>query len=173
MYTRDDISRQAPGKRDTVVVTENSERKTFQKRHLSMTIMEAYQIFKNEYLHNSIGKSKFAQLRPKCVVYSSDLTQYVYTCIYHENFMLIIQALHRIDSIYPLYSHDLPNKFVCFQPNDDCWFSKCNQCKYALMFCKNYLLQKNSTLQQIRWYQWENAVNSAGKKTIGEYWRRL
>ena len=120
-----------------------------------------------------LEKSKFAQLRPKCVVYSSDLPQYVYTCIYHENFMLILQALHRIDSIYSLYSHDLPNKFVCFQPNDDCWFNKCNQCKYALMFCKNYLLQKNSTLQQIRWYQWENAVNSAGKKTIGEYWRRL
>ena len=71
-YTRDDISRQAPGKQDTVVVRENSERKTFQKRHLSMTIMEAYQIFKNEHIHISIGKSKFAELRPKSVLYSSD-----------------------------------------------------------------------------------------------------
>ena len=57
--------------------------------------------------------------------------------------MLILQALHRIDSIYPLYSHDLPNKFVCFEPNDDFWFNKCNQCKGALMFSKNYPLQKD------------------------------
>lgn len=31
------------------------------------------------------------------------------------------------------------------------------------MFRKNYPLQKDSTLQEIRWYQWENVVNSAGK----------
>ena len=125
-YTKDDVLWQAPGKRDTVVVRENSERKTFQKHHLSMTIMEAYQIFKNEHTHISIGKSKFAELRAEYVLYSSDLPQNVCTCIYHENVMVILQTLHRIDSIYPLYSHDLPNKFVCFQPNDDYWFNKCN-----------------------------------------------
>ena len=119
-YARDDILRQAPGKRDTVVVKENNERKTFQKRHLSMTIMEAYQTFKNEHTNISIGKSKFAELRPKYVRYSSDLPQNVCTCIYHENVTLILQALHHIDSICPLYSHHLPNKFVCSQPNDDC-----------------------------------------------------
>ena len=34
------------------------------------------------------------------------------------------------------------------------------------MFSKKYPLQKDSTLQQIRWYQWENAVNSATKKQL-------
>ena len=107
-----------------------------------MTIMEAYQIFKNEHTHISIGKSKFAELRPKSVLYSSDLPQNVCTCIYHENVMLILQALHRIDSIYPLYSHGLPNKFVCFDPNDVFWFNKCNQCKSALMFSKIILFKR-------------------------------
>ena len=69
---------------------------------------------KNEHTYISIGKSKFAELRPKYVLYSSDLPQNVFTCIYNENVMLILQALHHIDSIYPLYSQDLPNKFVCF-----------------------------------------------------------
>ena len=105
-----------------IVVKENNERKTFQKRHLSMTIMEAYQIFKNEHIDIFIGKSKFAEPRPKDVLYLCDLTQNVCTCTYHENVMLILQALHCIYSIYPLYSHNLPNKFVCPQPNDDCWF---------------------------------------------------
>ena len=34
------------------------------------------------------------------------------------------------------------------------------------MFSKNYPLQKDSTLQQIRRYQWENVANSAGKKRL-------
>lgn len=78
-YTRDDISRQAPGKWDTAVVRENNERKKFQKCHLSMTLMLAHQIFKNEHTHIYIGKSKFAELRPKFVLYSSHLAQNVCT----------------------------------------------------------------------------------------------
>ena len=34
------------------------------------------------------------------------------------------------------------------------------------MFSKNYPLQNDATLQEIRWYQWENVVNSAGKKRL-------
>ena len=48
------------------------------------------------------------------MLHSSDLPQNVCTCIYHENIMLVLQASHRIDTIYPLYSHDITNKFVCF-----------------------------------------------------------
>ena len=74
----------------------------------------------SNFTHTSIGKPKFAELRPNYVLYSSDLQQNVCTCIYHENVILICQALHHIDSIYPPYSHDLPHKFVCFQPSDYC-----------------------------------------------------
>ena len=49
-YTRDDILQQASGKWDIIVVRKNSERKTFQKCHLSMTIMKAYQIFKKKHI---------------------------------------------------------------------------------------------------------------------------
>ena len=130
---------------------ENNERKTFQKYHLSMNTMYSYQIFQNKNTDISIGKSKFAE--PKYELYSSDVPQNVCTCINYQNVMLILQALHRIDSIYPLYNLDLPNKLICFQPNDDCWFNKCNQCKDPLMFSKYYPLENDSTLQEIRWCQ--------------------
>ena len=39
--------------------------------------MEAYQIFKNEHTHIYTGKSKFAELRARYVLYSSDLPQNV------------------------------------------------------------------------------------------------
>ena len=34
------------------------------------------------------------------------------------------------------------------------------------MFSKNYPIQNDVTLQEIRWYQWENVVNSADKKRL-------
>ena len=40
------------------------------------------------------------------------------------------------------------------------------KCEDALIFSKNYPLQKDSTLQEIRWYQWGNVVNSAGKNCL-------
>ena len=102
-----------------------------------MTIIEAHQTFKNKHTHISIRKFKFAELRPKFVLYLSGLAQKICTCIYHENVTLILQALHFIDSIYSLYSH-LPNKFVCFQPYHDFCFNKCKHYKDELMFSKNY-----------------------------------
>ena len=124
-----------------------------------MTIIEAYQVL-HKFLLGSLNLLSLDQNMSFIqVIYNK---MYVYTCIYHENVILICQALHHIDSIYPLYSHYLPHKFVYFQPSDDCWF-KCNNGKDALMLSKNYPLQKDSTLQEIRWYQWENIVNSTGK----------
>ena len=46
-YMRDDISTQAPSKRDSIAVRENNVKKTMQKRHLSMNISEVYQIRKS------------------------------------------------------------------------------------------------------------------------------
>ena len=63
-YVRDDISRQAPGKRDSIVVCGNNVKKTMQKQHLSMSISEVNQMSKQENPDKKIGKSKFASLRP-------------------------------------------------------------------------------------------------------------
>ena len=58
-YLRDDISRQAPGKRDTIVVREDNEKKTMRKRHLSMNISEVYQLFKQEILIKRLENLNF------------------------------------------------------------------------------------------------------------------
>ena len=43
-YACDDISRQAPGKKDAVTVKEDGVKKTYQKRHLTMSVLEAYSL---------------------------------------------------------------------------------------------------------------------------------
>ena len=72
-YEQDDISRQAPSKLDTIVVRTDVRKETRQRRHLFMTVAEAYQLFREKYPGECIGKSKFAELRPKHVLLSSDL----------------------------------------------------------------------------------------------------
>mgnify|MGYP001798459122 CR=1 FL=1 len=66
-YLNDDISRQAPGKRDVVTVREENSKQKYQKRHLTMGVIEAYSIWKQEHPDMKCGKSAFAKLRPPYV----------------------------------------------------------------------------------------------------------
>ncbi len=93
-YERDDISRQASGMRDVVTVREGGVKKKIQKRHLTMSILEAYRYFKKE--HPIIGKSKFAELRPSHVLRSSDTPRNVCLCRYHENVKLALDCLQHV-----------------------------------------------------------------------------
>ena len=62
-FSRDDISRQAPGKRDMVKITLNDGSKIEkQKRHLVVPVMKVYNIWKSENPSRKIGKSTFSSL---------------------------------------------------------------------------------------------------------------
>ena len=56
--------------------------------------MEAYSIYKSEIPKLVAGKSKFASLSHKNVLLKPKLPRNVCLCIYHENFMLLLAALH-------------------------------------------------------------------------------
>ena len=51
-----------------------------QKCHLSMNVSEAYALFREEHPEESIGKSKFASLRPPHVLLSSLMLRNICTC---------------------------------------------------------------------------------------------
>ena len=72
-FTRDDIFCHAPGKRDKIVLRSNGQKKTMQRRHLTMNISEVYQLFKMEYPNAAIRKSKFDNLR--CTFIKSDTSK--------------------------------------------------------------------------------------------------
>ena len=133
-YEQDDISRQAPGKRDTIVVRTDVRKESRQRRHLFMTVAEAYKLFREKYPGECIGKSKFAKLRPKHVLLSGDLPVNICNYRYHQNFMLLCQAMHKIQSDFPLYSHNLPPSLVCNKNSGDCWNNKCDECKGGKRF---------------------------------------
>jgi len=85
-YQNDAFSRVMPGKADCITVrNSNGEKMKTQKRHLTMTLSEAYCCFKADHPQINIGKSKFANLRPKWVFVSSQMPHNVCGCRYHEN----------------------------------------------------------------------------------------
>jgi len=67
-------------------LNDKGDETTMQKRHLVMSVREAYSIWKADNPNMIAGKSKFASLRPKNVLLTSKLPRNVCVCKHHEKF---------------------------------------------------------------------------------------
>ena len=89
-YNDDAISRQSPNKRDVIHIQKNP----IAIRHMLMTVGQAYQLFVQQLQAkqalSSVQKSSFYNLCPKWIKIKRPHD--VCTCIYHENFELLIQV---------------------------------------------------------------------------------
>lgn len=134
-YIQDDVSRQAPGRKDvTTIRNDDGSKDKLQTRHLQHSIKELYALFKKQYPHIKIGKSKFAEFRPKHVLLSSKLPHNVCMCKYHENFIMALEALHDAIPHIPKYSENFPSMLVCNTESEDCWNNNCVTCKDGNFF---------------------------------------
>ena len=70
-----------PGNQDVMTIRDKNGKRKEQKRILTMTINEAYEIFMSEQTEKIIGKSKFAELRLPGVLLSSQMPRNVCGCI--------------------------------------------------------------------------------------------
>lgn len=156
-YEDDSISRMMPGKADCISIRDSNGAKVKkQKRHLVMTLAEAYHCFKTDHPDVQIGKSKFASLRPKWVLLSSQMPQNVCGCKYHENVFLLLEALHRkYPDIVPLYSKEaFTAKCKCDTSSEECMSDNCDTCSDAKLFHRNFTNQV--TVEPVfKWYQWQ------------------
>ncbi|KAG1682566.1 hypothetical protein GQR58_010849 [Nymphon striatum] len=160
-YKRDDISRQAPGRRNVINVRGADGIKIqFQTRHLTSSILETHALFCEEFPDTRIGKSKFAELRPRHVLLSSKLPHNVCLCRHHENFIIAINALHKANLSVPLYSHDLPQLFLCSLPTYNC-----NACNNGKGFLKAYPIEETT---EVLWSVWKNAEDGRLSKIVEE-----
>ena len=140
-YTQDDIS---------IVVCTDVRKETSQRSYLFMTVAEPYNLFREKHPNECIGKSKFAKLQPKHVLLSNDLPVNVCNCRYHQNFMLLCEAMHKFQSDFPLSSHDLPPSLVCNENSDYYWNKKCDECKGGKRFMEKCPLFDASV--KVTWY---------------------
>ena len=126
----------APGKRDVVTVRTNSGKEKLQKRHMYMTIKEAFGIFKIENPNIKVGLSKFAELHPSNVLLSSQTPSNVCTCVFHQNMLLALEAIHNHISDIPSYTTEFSSSCLLDPESDLCWFGKCthNGCGFAVKY---------------------------------------
>ena len=158
-YSRDDISRMMPGKADVVSLrSATGEKLKVQKRHLTMKVSEAYQLFKNIHPQSNIKKSKFADLRPREVFLAGDTPCNVCVCMYHANVCLILESLHRECPVIPLYSREgFLRKSVCNMEDLDCVSISCKQCKDGKLFDTVFSQYKSD--KHIQWAAWGKSEN--------------
>ena len=143
-YMTDDVSRQMPGKKDSISMIVDGVKQQVQKRLILLTQYEAFCLFKERFPNIKVGFSKFAEARPKNIVLpGSSGTHNVCVCTYHQNPKLMI-ANSQIGSKPEFkviaggdtgdcykgeikYQH-LVSKLLCNPPREECWLSQCDEC---------------------------------------------
>lgn len=165
-YEREDISRQAPGRKDTVLVRgQDGIKQRIQVKHLTYSVMEVFALFTKEYPDVKIRKSKFASLRPLHVQLSNKLPHNVCLCKYHENFILAINALHTHCPNIPKYNSKLPEQLLSSPASRDCWFNRCENCKDGKVFMA--MIDMDDEVA-VTWYVWKNDSDERLSKVVEE-----
>jgi len=128
-YNRDDISWAAPGMRDGRLVKANTGKKNIvQKRYLTITILEAHQMFKEENPEARVGKSKFSEFRPKHVQLLADIPHNVCICKIHGNMDSLLLGISKLFQDSPRSGRALIQTQVCQREKPACMLATCDQC---------------------------------------------
>ena len=134
-YNNNDISWQAPGMKDRVIIRANKEgekvKRVEQARYLMMSLREAHKKFMEENPDAKIGLSKFCDLRPAHVKLFDHLPHQVCVCSYHENVRLILVALKSDSDLSTKFS-TFVNQIVCDSQSKECMSKECLVCKDKL-----------------------------------------
>ena len=102
-YLSNDISWQAPGRKDRVIIREvnegKKEKRTEQVRYMLMSLKEAHFNFLKDHSNTKIGLSKFCEMRLPCLKLFDHIPLHVCVCSYHENVRLLLVALKEHTSL--------------------------------------------------------------------------
>ncbi|CAF1246475.1 unnamed protein product [Rotaria sordida] len=144
-YSRDDISYQMPGKRDTIVVNDNGNKITYQKKILLYTIREAYELFLAANPGISVSQTAFAEIRPKHISVKSSMAHRVCISIYHENVNLLLNSLSKhVNGSFCSNLYSFTSALVCDESNYDFMSSNCFTCEnYFDLNIKNNVIDRH------------------------------
>ena len=163
-YLRDDISRMCPGKRDCISVKTPQGRESRQKRLLLLNISEIYELFKKES-DLSIGKSKFAALRPPQVVSMTARDQEVCMCRYHENIDMLLIGLKKLLPEVPK-SEEILMQTVCSLEQICCVDRECQKC--GITEPVDEMFADTNENSMVSYYQWVTGEDKRVRKLLQE-----
>lgn len=150
-YSSKEISYQTPGRADCMVVRENGQKVTKQKKYLLCTLIEVYQAFKQQY------PSINFELRPSHILCIGETPHNVCVCVLHENVNLLLKAHNSFPNDYVQLLNIVPsdNHSTASMKNT------CDKCKNNLLFDEFVKTIPEDQLQEsLKWYQWNRDSNS-------------
>lgn len=152
-FEQDDVSRPSPNRKDTMSIKDKDtgKRAHVAKRHMLMTIAEAYAQFKTEYPNIKVGKSKFFELRPLHVRYISEIPHNVCVCSYHANYTFLLEALNKFHPNLPIDTAEFLKLICCDVTKEKCMTSDCNRC----FDVTDIIPLKGDTTIKTNWKQWQ------------------
>lgn len=153
-YCNDDISRQAPGKRDVRSIRNKAtgKKEKIPLRYMQMNITDAYFEFKKRNPEIKMSLSSFFSCRPAFVLPASKTPHNVCVCKKHLNFSFMVEAIHTVSAEFPASYKVLLNTMCCDMSNENCMFNKCKKCQYDL----NIFLPQGFDLNtSVKWKKWE------------------
>lgn len=137
-------------------------------RILTLTVMEAHAVFRDEYPNLQCSLSVFFKLRPETVLLMKQASYNVCLCSQHENFKFKVQAMNQVDpNIFGALKSlsTIESVLICDPPGDDCYLSKCRICsereKLSTLYNQLSEDKKNSL---ITWYEWKAGITSGFKQ---------
>ena len=85
------VAYEAPDKKDVIILRKPGKcKEKVQKKFLTLTLNETYQLFLRDHPDVKISFSQFCNLRPKDVLLRHQTPKNMCLCEYHENMRLLI-----------------------------------------------------------------------------------
>jgi hypothetical protein len=157
-YGSNDISWQAPGRKDVIIVRETdvdgkSSKTSMQARYMLMSLKEAHQMFIMQNPNIQIGLSKFCELRPKHIKLFDSIPHNVCVCTYHENVRLLLIALKQFTQLSP-DTTEFVRQVTCDPQSKACMTRECADCLGKI---DQYLpqLAPNTPQETVTYHQWQ------------------
>ena len=166
-YESDDVSRMMPGKKDFVSIKQGEQRVHVQKRLVLSNLREVYQSFKDRFPNETVGFSKFAELRPKhCILAGASGTHSVCVCTIHQNVKLMMLGVKLPDltahSDIPLSTyHNCLAQIICNPPLPGCYLGACDSCP-GIASLKDVLMaiMDDNMIDYVNYKQWVSVDRS-------------
>ncbi|XP_071950782.1 uncharacterized protein [Antedon mediterranea] len=155
-YLKDDISWQAPGRKDRVIIRTKDKsgkklKTIYQARYMLMSLREAHDLF---CIGNGkvIGITKFCDLRPRYVKLFDSIPHNVCVCSYHENVRLILLTLKPVTNL-PDSTSLFTDMIVCSMESKACMIQKCQDCVNKIEL---FAPSEEALDLLVKYHQWQN-----------------
>ena len=151
-FHRDDVSRPASGKRETLTLKKEKRL----KRYLCDTLKNLRMKFLAENPQVAISYTSFTRLRPFYVVHPKVNMRDTTACKMCTNGELLATKLTQMGVLKTENIHDILSSIVCSSTDMSCMYSHCMKCKDNMSNMYTTGVDIESFREPIEYYQWQS-----------------